>query len=265
MKILIVGGSGLLGTSLKSHLEKKGHSVEIIGREGCRDVNGFVETMGRSDFVFFLAFKAGGAVYLKERQFGYDFISENVAIMSNVFHALKCTGVPFIYTSTQMATMNHSAYGTMKRLAEFYTQSLGGLFVRFWNVYGLEKHKEKFHALCDFCYMAKYNKLIRMKTNGKESRQFLHVDDCCKALITVLDNYNQFAGKPLDITNFEWVTMIEVARTVSRLAGDVQVVSSTDTDWVQKDAKVQPNPFLLDYWKPEISLEKGLAQILIEI
>ena len=40
--------------------------------------------------------------------------------------------------SSQMSNMSYS-HGTLKRVGELYTESLGGLVVKFWNVYGIEK------------------------------------------------------------------------------------------------------------------------------
>ena len=49
-----------------------------------------------------------------------------------------------------MSNMSYSPYGVMKRVGELYTMSLGGLIVKFWNVYGIEKDMEKAHVITDF-------------------------------------------------------------------------------------------------------------------
>ena len=63
--------------------------------------------------------------------------------MLNTFSYLEKYSNPFIFASTRMSNMNHSPYGTLKRIGEHYTNILGGHIVRFWNTYGIEKNLEK--------------------------------------------------------------------------------------------------------------------------
>lgn len=264
MKYLIIGGNGQLGQAIKYKLDSRGHSVIVI--TATHSEKEYVSFMEECDFVFFLAFRAGGARYLKDKQFGYEFISSNIELMQNVFNALSISKKPFIYTSSQMSEMNYSAYGTLKRLAEFYTESLNGIYTRFWNIYGIEKNPERFHAICDFCSMAKKDGVIKMLTTGEEVRQFLYVEDAADALMVCLDNFEKFKSEKslLDITNFQWVTMLSIAEMIGSLTG-AKVIPATDTDWMQRDARIEPNIFILKYWQPKTSLETGLKEILKEI
>jgi len=45
-----------------------------------------------------------------------------------------------------MSNMSYSPYGVLKRVGELYTQTLNGLTVKFWNVYGVENDREKSHV-----------------------------------------------------------------------------------------------------------------------
>ena len=49
-----------------------------------------------------------------------------------------------------MSNMSFSSYGILKKIGENLTSSLGGLNVRFWNVYGYETDFEKSHVITDF-------------------------------------------------------------------------------------------------------------------
>ena len=101
-----------------------------------------MKNIKKSDFVFFLAFDVGGSRYLKKYQRTYDFLINNLLIMSNVFRLLKKYNKKFIFASSQMSNMDFSPYGTLKRLGEDVTKSLNCLYVKFWNVYGIEKEIE---------------------------------------------------------------------------------------------------------------------------
>jgi nucleoside-diphosphate-sugar epimerase len=50
-------------------------------------------------------------------------------------------------------------------------------------VYGKEHDEEKSHVITDFIKMAKQDGVIKMRTDGTESRQFLYADDACEALL----------------------------------------------------------------------------------
>ena len=69
--------------------------------------------------------------------------------MKNTFGELRRTKTPFVFASSQMYNMDN-VYGTLKFLGEHYTRILGGLSVRFWNVYGPEEINEKSHVIPDF-------------------------------------------------------------------------------------------------------------------
>ena len=71
-------------------------------------------------------------------------------MMVNAFEYIARYKKPFVFASSQMSNMSYSPYGVMKRVGELYTQSLNGLIVKFWNVYGIEKDMEKAHVITDF-------------------------------------------------------------------------------------------------------------------
>ncbi len=68
-------------------------------------------------------------------------------------------------------------YGVLKKIGENITKSLGGISVRFWNVYGIEEDMEKSHVITDFIIKGLNKKKIQMLTNGLEERDFLYADN----------------------------------------------------------------------------------------
>src|SRR5665213_24533 len=127
MKYLILGSSGQIGAHLRNHLRQRGDSaieydlVNTPEQDLRRPSKMLLEKMREADFIMFLAFDVGGARYLKTYQHTYEFVSNNVKIMDHVFDALKQTGRPFIFASTQMSNMSYSSYGILKALGEYYT------------------------------------------------------------------------------------------------------------------------------------------------
>jgi nucleoside-diphosphate-sugar epimerase len=270
MKYLVLGSAGQIGGHLSSFLRQRGDTVleYDLATSAAEDLRRpsplLLERMQAADFVMFLAFDVGGARYLKTYQHTFDFVSNNVKLMDTTFDALKQTRKPFIFASSQMSNMSYSSYGILKALGEYYTRSLNGLIVKFWNVYGVEHDAEKWHAITDFIRKAQTKGRVEMMTDGKESRQFLYADDCCKAL-RLLAQPETYATMPreanLHITSFEWATILEVAQLVGELMR-VPVVPGQSADVVQKDLRNEPDPFLQKYWRPETSLRDGILSVI---
>ena len=222
MKVTILGSGGQIGAYLTDYLRDKGHEVtefdvvngededltQIPNRKLMRDIR-------MTDFVFFLAFDVGGSHYLKKYQHTFDFVNNNARILTNVFQYLSEYKKPFIFASSQMSNMSYSPYGVLKRVGELYTQTLKGLTVKFWNVYGIEKDMEKAHVITDFIRKGFEEGEFEMMTDGTEERQFLYAEDCCEALETIMESYSDFKPTdPLHVTYFNSTSIKDVAHII---------------------------------------------------
>lgn len=269
MKYLVLGSSGQVGAALTDYIQKLGHEAicfDIMNSpsEDLRMANNpiLLERMKQADFVFFLAFDVGGSRYLKTYQHTFDYISNNAKLMQNTFELLKQTQKPFIFASSQMSNMGYSPYGQLKALGELYTRTLNGLIVKFWNVYGVEHELEKSHVITDFLLKARSSKIIDMMTDGLEQRQFLYAEDCSECLVKLSKEYHQVPrDQDLHITNFEWHTILDVAKVIADLYPGTQVKPAKSIDEVQKDKRNEPNPFILQYWKPKTDLAEGIKLV----
>lgn len=270
MKILILGSEGQIGKPLSKHLIAQGHKVrgfDLNGekREDLRHRAALDFVLKRYDFCFFLAFDVGGSTYLAKHQKTKEFLDNNVKIMLHTFMALERFQIPFIFASSQMSNMSHSPYGTLKALGEHYTRALGGLMVKFWNVYGMERDQSKTHVITDFIRMALRDKVVRLRTTGAEERQFLHVEDCCKGLAAVLYNYGTIQrDMPLHITSFQWTPIWQVAELVSNLC-NCRYERGKDEDKIQNGQVNQPDKAIIPLWSPQISLEEGVSRVWDEM
>ena len=267
MRSLVLGSEGQIGYALCEYLRENGHDVvefDLVNStvQDLR-IEGALENIIQGvDFVFFLAFDVGGSRYLNKYQSTYEFLKNNTKLMLYTFDVLRRHNVPFIFTSSQMSNMSYSPYGILKSLGELYTKSLGGLIVKFWNVYGPERDYEKSHVITDFILKAKGGNDIEMLTDGTESRQFLHVDDCSNCLDTLSKEYvNISREQELHITSYEWSTILEVAEIIADHYG-VGIIPGASSDMVQRDLKNEANDFILNYWKPEIFLKEGIEKVI---
>ena len=269
MKYLVLGSAGQIGLELCEFLRKKGEDViEFdIASDKSKDLrkqNILDDYIQTCDFVMFLAFDVGGSRYLKKYQHTYEFIENNTKLTLFTFESIKKNNKPFIFASSQMANMSYSPYGVCKSLGEIFSTALGGLTVKFWNVYGPEHDLEKSHVITDFIIKAKEGK-ITMMTDGTEERQFLHAEDCSNCLYILSKKYDGIdRTQNLHITNFEWNTILEVAEIIKESI-PCEIVPSKDKDTVQLNKRNEPDPYILNFWKPEISLKEGINKIIKEI
>ena len=271
MKILVLGSSGQIGSPTCDYLRDNGHKVvewDIINgsdqdlRLGNYDL---YDVMRDCDFVFYFASDVGGAKYLEKYQDSYQFIMNNIDIMKFTFTALKDTGTPFLFTSSQMAELHNSTYGLLKLIGEKLTCDIGGLVVRLWNVYGEEHDAEKSHVITDFIDMAKKDKKIVMRTDGKESRQLLYVEDCVECFLTLMNLYDTLdKTKNYHITNFEWITIKEIAEIVAEISG-ASIEVGLNKDNTQMNAMNEADDYILNFWKPKTSIKNGIEKIYFNL
>jgi nucleoside-diphosphate-sugar epimerase len=275
-KILILGSAGQIGGHLLNFFKsKKNYQVSefdiVTGKKfDIRNFNNkkLEREIKNSDFVFFLAFDVGGSRYLKKYQNSYTFLINNLLIMTNAFRLFRKYNKKFIFASSQMSNMDFSPYGTLKRLGEDVTKSLNSIYVKFWNVYGIEKDTSKSHVITDFILMALNNKKIKMLTSGKESREFLYADDCSEGLFQIMKNFNFFLRKKkeLHLTTGKRIKIIDIAKIIKKLFLKrkvyIKIKPAKYKDILQNDKNNVPDKFFLKYWKPSYKIENGIEKII---
>ena len=276
-RITVLGSSGQIGAYLTKYLRDKGHDVREFDVANGEDQDmtkipncDLHARIATSEFVFFLAFDVGGSHYLQKYQHTFKFIDNNTRMMANVFGYLEQYKVPFVFASSQMSSMSYSPYGVMKRVGELYTKSLGGLIVKFWNVYGIEKDHEKAHVITDFIRKGFETGVIDMLTDGTEQREFLYAEDCCEALESVMEQYTEHSSdSELHITSFQSTTILEIGKIIQGLfksqGKKITLNPAQAKDEVQKDARNEANPHIKKWWKPKTSIEDGIEKIYEEM
>ena len=273
--ILVLGSAGQIGSHLVNFLKKKNYNVsefdiETNKKEDLRlHNNSFLKKkIAKADYVFFLAFDVGGSRYLQKYQESYQFIKNNLDLMSKTFELLKKYNKKFLFASSQMSNMNYSNYGILKLIGEKISKTTNGLVVKFWNVYGLEKDISKSHVITDFILMAIKNKKIKMLTNGKESRDFLYADDCCEGLEIAMKKHTQFIkqGISIDIASGKEIKIINIAKIIKKIFKkeniDIQIKAKKLKDLIQVNKRNKVNKYFLKFWKPKTSIQDGINSIV---
>jgi nucleoside-diphosphate-sugar epimerase len=186
--------------------------------------------------------------------------------MANTFELIEKYNKEFIFASSQMSNMSYSPYGVAKAIGERYTESLNGLTVKFWNVYGPERDMEKSHVITDFIIKAKETGEIKMLSDGTEMRQFLHADDCSECLLQLSRKFDD-VDKSMEyhVTNFKWNSVMDIAEIIAEKIGNTNVIPGKTKDAVQLDKRNEPDNHILNFWTPKIDIETGIEMIINEM
>ena len=274
-KVLILGSEGQVGAHLKDYLKNKNYSVlEFdIAKSKFQDLRKFrnkklANLIRQSSFIYFLAFDVGGSRYLNKYQNTFGFVSNNILLMQNTFELIRKYKKKFIFASSQMSNMNHSNYGVLKSVGEKYTKILGGITVKFWNVYGIEKDLTKSHVITDFIIKALTKKKISMLTNGNEEREFLYAEDFCRGLEIIMKKFDSIIKQKnyIDLTTFKSTKIINIAKIIKTLLKkmnlEISIVPSKNKDIVQMNKKNKADKYFLKFWKPKNSIQEGIEEVL---
>ena len=140
--------------------------------------------------------------------------------MINTFKLLAKYKKPFLFASSQMSNMSYSNYGLLKLIGEKISRDLNGNSVKFWNVYGIENDLQKSHVITDFVLMALKYKKIKMLTDGSESREFLHAEDCSRGMEIIMKKHNKFKHqkKELHLTTGKKTKIVDIAKIVLKIS-----------------------------------------------
>lgn len=290
MKILITGGTGLLGSSFRSN--KKYHFFNISSKDydlrnykKCKDML----VAYKPDAVIHLAAKVGGVK--ANTKYISDFYLDNININTNLLDACNNLDIKrvvsllstciypnkVLYPLTEDQIHNgpphesNYGYAYAKRMLDIHTKTLRQQHGRKYicaipnNLYGENDnfHLENSHvipAIIRKIYEAKINKKnVELWGDGSPLREFTYSKDISKILLFLLENYDN--NEPINIGNTTEFSIKQIAEIISRLLDfKGKIIWNTKMPAGQY-RKPSSNKKLLDLgWEKEnyTSLEDGL-------
>jgi UDP-glucose 4-epimerase len=290
--VLITGGAGFVGSNLARELVRAGTEVRVFdelppGRPDylagldVRTIRGSVTdaaTMRRAvrgvDAVVHLAARSGVAPSVEHPD--QDF-AVNVEGTFNVLDAVRRAGVPRVVFASSGAVLAAARpplderalpsplapYGASKLYGEAALQAFqsvygfSGISLRFSNLYGPNcDHKRS--VVAEFLRRALRGKPLVIYGNGRQTRDFLHVDDVCRAVRVALRSPSSGV--------FQLGTGVETS--IARLANLAQRVAGVRLDVERRPGRpgeaarnfVDPSKARrLLRWEARIALPDGLA------
>lgn len=293
--IYVAGHTGLVGSSLLRVLRSEGYTnlltrtraeLDLLDQ---RAVDDFLYKH-KPEYVVVAAAKVGGILFNKN--FQADFLYENMVISSNLIHSSSLHGVKkllylgssCIYPKLAEQPIREEAlltgpleptnegYALAKiaglKLCEKYRVQYGKSFISCMptNLYGPGDnfHPEHSHVIPGM--MRRFHEAkatgkdeVVIWGTGKACREFLFVDDLAKALLVLLDRYDE--SSTINVGTGEDCTIAELARTIKEVVGFEGVITQ-DTSKPDGTPRKVLNVDRVKAlgWQPSRSLEEGLRE-----
>ncbi len=293
MSVLVAGGTGLVGSAIVRELEKQGRDVlavnsKVVNLEDRDATFDYIQTH-KPEVIIDAAARVGGIG--ANNTYPVDFLSKNIQIQTNLMdaaHAAKTPQFLFLgssciyprdcaqpikeeYLLTGPLEATNSAYAVAKiagiELIKSYRKQYGYKWISAMptNLYGPNDNFDLENSHVFPALIRKFSEAVQNGTSvqlwgsGSPMREFLHVDDLAKAVVVLLEKYN--ADEHINVGTGEDVTIKELATLVAKATGytgEIQWDASKPDGTPRKVMDVSRMKSL--GWKPEISLESGIAQ-----
>ena len=206
----------------------------------------------------FLPGMSGGPKYLYRPDSQFKQLDWNLRLLINVMPQIQKSGIPFIFSSSQLAEEYMIQCTDRPKDWVKYGHTcweVSGYVYFLWNIYGpLENPSERTHVISDFIYQAVNKNKIEMMTTGEEVRQFIYIDDVCEALHMALDKH---LTDIYDITSFEWISVMDVAKIISKLTG-CEIIPGRKGG----STPITPIRGKVPNWMPKVDIETGIKNML---
>ena len=289
MRVLITGSSGFIGQHLAIKLAQRGHKIVGFDRRlvasssprGIKNLEGEVtreqlkKMSWRPDWIFHCA--GGGAVGFAETHPEEDFRMNVGTSMEVLAYAREIRPVPRVVFLSSAAVYGNSAckeisesaptrpcssYGFHKLLAEeafqYYSNrwSIPVVIIRLFSVYGEGLKKQIFWDAAKKMGQG----LPLFSGSGKETRDFVHIDDVCRLLLLA----PKLARSPATILNCGRGKAVQLQIALRKLAQNLRL---SGPQFSGRSRPGDPIHLVADArralrlgWKPAVDLDEGLRR-----
>ena len=298
MKWLITGCHGFLGSSFAAHAAAQGHEILGLARSSQAPLDWKGAYLSADVAVSELAqvirdfapdavlHAAGSASVAASFQSPHDDFRASMAAWSNVLDAIRRSGIsPVVFFPSSAAVYGQpeslpvsetsapnplSPYGYHKYggeiLAESYAKFFGLRIVllRLFSIYGPRQRKLFLWEV--YRQIRHAAARVELMGTGKETRDFLHIDDLASAILLLSGiAFEESAPLLLNVARGEEQTVLSVARSILHLSGSSlplmckgEAHAGNPDRWAADITKLQG---LLPQWQPR-SFEESLRETI---
>ncbi|MDF1683505.1 MAG: NAD(P)-dependent oxidoreductase [Legionellaceae bacterium] len=286
MNVLIIGGSGFMGSHTADELSQRGHHVTIFDRAvspWLKDnqkmvigdyMDGDTLSKALNDISVVYHF-AGVADIGQSRELPYETIESNVMgltkVLENVIKA-KCVK-RFVYASTMYVYSNHgSFYRASKQAAEIiieaYAEEFGLEFtlLRYGSLYG--PRAQNWNGIRRFASQIVQEGVLDYNGDGSEMREYIYVQDAARLSVDVLDS--SFTNRAITITGQQLMRVDDLISVLFEISGQSKNVryqgeKSTTNHYGHTPYRYTPKAAKKLVPQEFVDLGQGLLDVIEEI
>jgi len=194
MNYLVTGHKGFIGKALFKKLQQISSVMDaVIGLEDFENYKRLNDV--KPDVIFHV----GACSDTQEKDIN-KMMYMNLELTHLVAEYCRLNGVLLIYSSSAACYgtdgLPNTLYGWSKYAGEKVVQNMGGISLRYFNVYGHdESHKGAMASVAYQCH----NKWVFSLFPKKPVRDFVYINDVVNANIHALENYKNLSGGVYDV------------------------------------------------------------------
>ncbi len=302
MLYLITGGAGFIGTALANRLIGQGHQVRVIDdlsagepnaldsrvlftRGDVRDIPKLWTLLRNVDCVYHLAARVSVP---ESVLYPVEYNAVNVGGTVSLMTAVRDAGVKRVILASSGAAYGiqerqpvredalmhpDSPYAVSKLASEFYLHSIGALWkietvvLRIFNAYGPRQPLPPSHApvIPRFLKQVVTGGSVVMFGSGKQTRDFVYVDDVVDALIAA-STAERVNRTIINVGSGQEISIAQLVDRMERVTGHEahRLANTEEESGVSRLVADVGLAGELLKWKPRVSLDEGLKKMYKE-
>ena len=223
MKILITGSSGFVGTHLTKRLSKKFEIVryDLVNGQDILNERLLSKKMRGVDLVIHLAALISASESWQKPK---EYFKNNILGTETVARiAIGCGVKKIIFFSSAAVKANpKTPYAVSKIAAEkildLYKDKIVSIIIRPENIYGPGQKKAYGYVIHNFIKAAKNNEEINVYGNGRQSRDFIYIDDVVSSVVNLISKEIK-SGSVISLGTGNKTTVNRLANKVIKIVG----------------------------------------------
>ena len=284
-KVLVVGGSGFLGSHVADELTEKGYEVTIFDQKKSTWINDnqkFIESdlldrehviKSLEGFNFVIHF-AGIADIGESKEKPLETIETNIIGTANLLEGCRKNKIEkFIFASSVYVFSKYgSFYGKSKQACELLIEeyqnefNLDYIHVRYGSLYG--PRAQEWNGLKKYISEIIKNKQIDFSGNGEEKREYIHVKDAAIMTASLLESDEKNIA--VNITGHQVISTLDLFKLIFEVLQLEEKINLSKESNVVSHYKISPYSFQPKESKklvPKkfIDIGQGVLEIIQEI
>ena len=284
-KVLVVGGSGFLGSHVADELTEKGYEVTIFDQKKSTWINDnqkFIESdlldrehviKSLEGFNFVIHF-AGIADIGESKEKPLETIETNIIGTANLLEGCRKNKIEkFIFASSVYVFSKYgSFYGKSKQACELLIEeyqnefNLDYIHVRYGSLYG--PRAQEWNGLKKYISEIIKSKQIDFSGNGEEKREYIHVKDAAIMTASLLESDEKNIA--VNITGHQVISTLDLFKLIFEVLQLEEKINLSKESNVVSHYKISPYSFQPKESKklvPKkfIDIGQGVLEIIHEI